>query len=145
MRLTLCEVPTHERPRPQQRGLPVLFTNSVWDLENLWTLKGCGTGPTVYCPYPRRLQSLSIHRRHYKGRTFYSVILRPWVLARPRFWTCDLPHSTPLLKHPIVGTTHRECRVRNQTQSTMVIGLPSPRWYNSNFHRLLFLLVCCCR
>ena len=33
--------------------------------------------------YPRRLESPTICRCNYKGRTFYSVILKPWVLVRP--------------------------------------------------------------
>ena len=35
------------------------------------------TGPPVYRPYPRRLESLIICRYHYKDSTFSSVILRP--------------------------------------------------------------------
>ena len=45
--------------------------------------KGCETGPPAYSPYPRRLESLTICWCNYKGSTFYSVILRPWVLVRP--------------------------------------------------------------
>ena len=48
---------------PQHRELhALLFTNSVWVLlrpTGLWALKGCETGPTVYSPYPRRLESLN--------------------------------------------------------------------------------------
>ena len=131
---------------PQHRELhALLFTNSVWVLlrpTGLWTLKGCETGPTVYCwfsltwstamffnenkrkrlhnnrvkfpedlvgaptwpPFlclghqhggrdvmwkPRivlireELKVLTICGCNYKGSTFSSVILRPWVLVRP--------------------------------------------------------------
>ena len=51
-----------------------------------------GTGPTVYSPYPRRLECLTISRYNYKGSTFSSVILRPWVLVRSGARTLDLPH-----------------------------------------------------
>ena len=40
---------------------------------------------TIFGPYPRRLESLTVCRCHYKGSTFFSVILRPLVLARPWF------------------------------------------------------------
>ena len=39
--------------------------------------KGYETGPPVYSPYPRRLESQTICRCNYKGSTFSSVILRP--------------------------------------------------------------------
>ena len=47
--------------------------------------ESCETGPTVYRPYPSRLECLAICRCHNKGSTFSSVILRPCVLVRPGF------------------------------------------------------------
>ena len=36
--------------------------------------KCCETGTTVFCPFPKRLEMLTICRCHYKGSTFFSVI-----------------------------------------------------------------------
>ena len=54
------------------------------------------TGPPTYRPYPRRLESLTICRWYYKGSTFSSVILRPWVLVRSESRTHDLPRHSPV-------------------------------------------------
>ena len=57
---------------PRRQLLPLLFSNSVWVLLRPTELivKSCETGPTVYRPYPRRLESLTICRYYYKGSTW---------------------------------------------------------------------------
>ena len=67
-----------------------------FNVPQLFYNKGCETGPPAYSPYPRRLESLAICWCNYKGSTFYSVTLRPWVLVR-RSRTHDLPHDSPML------------------------------------------------
>ena len=78
------------RTATKHQGLhPLLFSNSVCmgsltshrELMNIEDI--CEMGPTVYSPYPRRLESLTICRWNYKGSNFSSVILRSWVLIQP--------------------------------------------------------------
>ena len=67
---------------------PTLFEKCVGSLTShieLINMEGiCETGPTVYSPYPRRLEGPTICRCNYKDSTFSSVILRTWVLVRPK-------------------------------------------------------------
>ena len=55
---------------------PTLYEQCVGSLTShrIYICKGCETGPTVYRPYPRRLESLTVCRCLYKGSTFSSVI-----------------------------------------------------------------------
>ena len=64
---------------------PTLYDKRVWVLlRPLLTItsKMQETGPTVYGPYPRRPERLTICRYNYKGSTFSSVIhlSRKWIL-----------------------------------------------------------------
>ena len=64
--------------------------------QNYQHSRNCETGPPTYRPYPRRLESLTICRWYYKGSTFSSVILRPWVLVWSEYRTHDLPRHSPV-------------------------------------------------
>lgn len=76
-----CDEPTHPRI-----GLllhhwgpcPLLFLNSRVDSltshKKQMSESPVRWDPTVFCPYPRRLQSLTVFRCHCKGSTFLSVI-----------------------------------------------------------------------
>ena len=63
--------------------------------------KGCETGPPVYRPYPRRLESLTICRCNYKGSTFLLTYLKTLSGGPAGVWTHDLPHSSPELNQYI--------------------------------------------
>ena len=79
---------------------PYSFRIVMWVLlrptrTNQW--KCCETGPTVFRPYPRRLESLTVCRCHYKGSTFFSVILKTVSVGPAGVRTRYLPLSRPAL------------------------------------------------
>ena len=115
MRLSLYEAPTQKKQHKLRTATtPGIFTpysfRIVCGFFNVphWTYKHvryCETGPTVYSPYPRRLQSHIYCWCNYKGSTFYSVILRPWVLVRPE------SNSWPPAWQPDAQLTEPPCAV----------------------------------
>ena len=98
-------------PYPIPQPVKVGHTTGVYDAYSfrivMWGLlrptrtnqwKCCEAGPTVFRPYPRRLESLIICRCHYKGSNFFSVIQRPWVLVRSGFepsTSCSADRRSP--------------------------------------------------
>ena len=59
---------------------PTLYEQQCWFFyvpQELEQWMSCEMAPTVFCPYPRRLECLTNCRCHIKGSTFSSVILRP--------------------------------------------------------------------
>ena len=59
------------------RQYPTLYEECVGSLTShrfITCARACEMGPTVYRPYPRRLESLTVCRCYYKGSTFSSVI-----------------------------------------------------------------------
>ena len=63
----------------------------------VWKVKGCETGPALYSPYLRKLESLTLWECNYKGSTFSSVFKGPECWPG-RSQTHDLPHGSQMLK-----------------------------------------------
>ena len=75
-----------QKGRPNHQNLcPLLFMNSdVWSFQLFFTSHKNQIGESavrwdslqcmVFCPYPRRLESITLCRCHYKGGTFFSVL-----------------------------------------------------------------------
>ena len=103
MRLTLCGAPTVKQGQTTTPGAPCpTLIRQVHRFFNVpcWlyiTLKTQKMRPTIYRPYPRRAQHLSICRCHCRGSMFPSVILRPWLLVRSVARTRDLSYGSSAL------------------------------------------------
>ena len=90
----------HQVSRPQHRKLRPLLLQCVGSLTSHKVImnKGCETGPTIYRPYPRRLDSLTICRQH-----FLLSYLKTLSVGPTEVWTRDLPHGSPVLYQLIGG------------------------------------------
>ena len=78
-RFTILIIETWDRPQHRELHALLFFDNYVGSLTfpaNHITLKIQATGPSVYSPYLRRLESLIIRWCNYKGSTFFSVIFK---------------------------------------------------------------------
>ena len=103
-----CEMKLDIDPGTSSPTLSDKCVGSLTSPANHKTLKIQETGPTIYSPYPRRLQCLTLYRYNYKGSTFSSVILRPRVLVRSEARTLDLPHSSTNWANQVAGRVYIE-------------------------------------
>ena len=84
----------------------------------------CETGPTVYSPYPRRLESLNLQmkleRQHFLLSYFKVLIVDPAGIR-----TSDLPRDSPTLNQ----LNHR-CAVKLGAQDTLLLDRLHYRYTN---------------
>ena len=85
---------------------------------NQYTEKMQEKGPTVYRPYPRRLERLTICECHCKGSTFTSLSYFKTLNVGP-FWDSNprTPGSRQCGALPIELTRRRYCRTRAEVLS----------------------------
>ena len=95
------------------------------------SVKVLRTGPTVFRPYPRRLESLTICRCHCKGSTFSSVILRPWVLVWRGFETTTCRSADPD-SYPVATYYLFSQRLLGRREKLWRVFLPSFPWCTAN-------------
>ena len=94
---------------PHHRNLcPLLFMNSgVGSFQLSFTshknqisesaVRWDGLQCMVFWPYPRRLESITDCRCHYKGSTFFSVLSLKTLIVDQGVWICHMPRSRLML------------------------------------------------
>ena len=70
-----------------------------------WSVVRRGPHVQFYRPYPKRIESLTICGRNYKGSTYSLVVLRPWVLVQPEL------NSRPPVDIPVLNQLSHRCAV----------------------------------
>ena len=120
----------------------LLFTTSVWVLQHPTDLiiniliitcpRASETGPIVYHPYPRRLESLTVCRCYYKGST------SPQLFKDPECWSGrDLNLRPPTQQagaNPIELTGQRYLDVQLKLCYTFMSSLSLSQHFYSLMH-----------
>ena len=94
------------------------------------------TDPTVYSPYPRRLESLTICWCNYKGSTFSSVILKPSVMVWPE------SNSRPPTSQLNVQSTEPLVRGLMQTNSAVSWSLSQLPYRHQVHYQIMMQKLC---
>ena len=76
---------------------PTLFLQWCWFFYAPQEPDKCKCCETVFRPYPRRLESLTVCRCHYKGSTFLPLMSKTLSVGPAGVRTRDLPLSRPAL------------------------------------------------
>ena len=110
---------------------------TVWGFFHVpqYKCKGCETVPTAYCLYPRRLESLTICRCHYKGSTFSSFIQGASVLVWQEFQPVAFCTADWRLSNCTTPAVRRLCCKGTKYTCIMpaIVWATSPSKNSSNF------------
>ena len=89
------------------------------------------TGPTVFHPYPRRLESLTVCTCHYKGIIFFLSYLKTLSVGLATVWTCSEDRHSPNWANQAAVNSH-------QSVSPWIIILPTLIAFSVHYILILY-------